>query len=386
MHRSADVVIIGAGIIGASIAWHLASRGCGTILIVDSGQAAGSGSTSRATGGFRAQFASAVNIRMSLLSREKLLRFADEVGEDPGYAPHGYLWVAHNEPALQGLRHAQRLQRDLGLTEARMLSPTEVMEINPAVGPNGISGGAFCPTDGFIRPMKMLEGYLSDAGRRGVELAVGEAVRELKLDERHRVRRVVTSRGEIDAGIVVNAAGAWASRIAGLAGVELPVTPMRRSVAITLPTSRLSDEMPMTIFTSDGFHLRVRDGRVLLLLPEVAREDPFDSSIDEAWIRTVLRIAQERVPTISGLTIDRENCWSGLYEMSPDHHAIVGPAPGVENFYLANGSSGHGVMHAPAMGQVVSELILDGRCSIDVTGLRPERFAEGRLNDASSLL
>lgn len=384
--QSADIVIIGAGIIGASIAWHLASRGRGKIIVVDRGAVPGTGSTSRATGGFRAQFDSAVNIRLSLLSRDKLLRFRDEVGADPGYAPYGYLWIAHDDRTLAELRRAQELQHQLGLTEARMISSTEVREINPAVGPLDTPGGAFCPSDGFIRAMNMLEGYLAGAKRKGVEVTFGEDVLALKLDSRRRVTTVITSKRKIAAGVVVNAAGAWAAPIARMAGVDLPIAPSRRSVALTAPTNLLPERMPMTIFTSDGFHLRVRDGRVLLLLPESAREDPFDESIDAAWLERVMHVAKERVPSIARVAIDRSLCWSGLYEMSPDHHAITGPAPGVENFYLANGSSGHGVMHAPALGQVLSEMICDGRASIDVRALRPERFAEGDPNDTSSPL
>lgn len=384
--RSADVVIIGAGIIGASIAWHLACRDSGKVIVVDRGLAPGSGSTSRATGGFRAQFDSAVNIRLSLLSRDKLLRFTDEVGADPGYAPCGYLWVAHDDRALAELRRAQRVQHELGLTEARMLDATEMHEINPAIGRPEISGGAFCPSDGFIRPMSMLEGYLADAGRRGVEVGLGEEVLALRIDSRHRVTTVVTSAGEIQAGVVVNAAGAWAAPIARMAGVDLPIAPSRRSVAITAPTNLLPEQMPMTIFTADGFHLRVRDGRVLLLLPELASRNPLDETIDDAWLDRVTHVAKERMPSLAGAAIERSLCWSGLYEMSPDHHAIVGRAPGVENFYLANGSSGHGVMHAPALGQILSEMICDGRTSVDVCALRPERFDEGDANDFSSLL
>jgi sarcosine oxidase, subunit beta len=383
--RTADVAVIGGGIIGASIAWHLASRGCTNIVIVDGGVARGSGSTSKATGGFRAQFASAVNIRLSLLSRQKLLQFEEDTRTDPGFEQRGYLWVAGDERSLAALREAQRLQHELGLTEARMLSTAEVLDVNPAVDPLGVAGGAFCPSDGYIRPMQMLEGYLSDACRRGVEVRFNERVVGLERDE-ESVRTIVTSRGAIDAGVVVNAAGAWAGSIAGMAGVGLPVTPLRRSVAVTAPTALLPPDMPMTIFTADGFHLRPRDGRVLLLLPEIPRDDPFDDSRDESWLAGVAEIARRRIPALSGVPIDRDLCWSGLYEMSPDHHAIVGRAPQTSNFYLANGSSGHGVMHAPALGQILSEMILDGKASIDVEALRPERFAEGRPNQVSGLL
>jgi sarcosine oxidase subunit beta len=186
--------------------------------------------------------------------------------------------------------------------------------------------------------------------------------------------------GEVSAGVLVNAAGAWAAAVARAAGVEIPLQPLRRQVAVTHPFDLLPEEMPMTIFAGDGFHLRVRDGRVLLLWPDRPPEgaDPFDVSFDEGWLRKVVRRAHACVPCLRGAEIDRGACWAGLYEMTPDRHALLGRAPGTENLYLVNGSSGHGVMHSPALGQLLSEVILDGAAhTLDARPLRPTRFAEG---------
>ncbi|HJR49650.1 MAG TPA: FAD-binding oxidoreductase, partial [Gemmatimonadales bacterium] len=180
----------------------------------------------------------------------------------------------------------------------------------------------------------------------------------------------------------------WAAGVAALARVELPVTPLRRQAAATEPCALLPEAMPMTIFAGDGFHLRVRDGRVLLLRPTpgVAGR-PFDDSVDPEWVREVTASAHRRVPILRRATIDEGACWAGLYEMSPDKHAILGRASGCENLFLANGSSGHGVMHAPALGQLLAEIISDGAAtSMDVTPLRPSRFAEGAPNPVSGLL
>jgi sarcosine oxidase subunit beta len=178
---------------------------------------------------------------------------------------------------------------------------------------------------------------------------------------------------------VVNAAGAWAADIGRAAGVPLPIAPLRRQVALTEPTDLLPEEMPMTIFLEDGFHLRVRDGRVLLLWPTPGVPGrPLEYGVEDGWIDEVFAKGKGRVPVVGRMRLDRAGCWGGLYEMSPDHHAILGAAPGCPNLYLLNGSSGHGVMHAPALGMLLAEIVAEGRAqSLDVTPLRPERFDGG---------
>ncbi|MDQ3805396.1 MAG: FAD-binding oxidoreductase [Acidobacteriota bacterium] len=386
--RTAEVVIIGAGVVGASVAHHLAARGCRDVVVLDRGAGPGEGSTGRATGGFRAQFATAVNVRLSLLSREKLLRFEAETGVDPGFRRCGYLFLARGEAELAALHAAQAVQREQGLREARRVGPEEARELNPAVAAGGLAGGVFCPSDGFIRPLEILRGYAEAAARAGVRVEWGAEVVGFKRGRRGEVVSVLTKSEEIAAAHVVNAAGAWAARVARQAGVELPVRPLRRQVAVTGPFDLLPEEMPMTIFVEDGFHLRVRDGRVLLLWPDEPRAaDPFDTTVEDGWLAEVVAKAHARVPCLRRAVIDRASCWAGLYEMSPDKHAVVGRAPAVENFYLANGSSGHGVMHAPALGQLLSEIILDGGAkALDVSALRPTRFAEGEPNAAPEFL
>jgi sarcosine oxidase, subunit beta len=385
--RTAEIAILGAGVMGASLAWHLVSRGCRDVLLLDRHPAPGGGSTGRATGGFRAQFATEVNVRLSLLSREKLRRFPEELGADPGYRPCGYLFLAGDEEQLAVLRSLQPLQRRLGLDEVREVTPEEARRINPAVEIDGIPGGSFCPTDGFIRPLAILDGYLEAARRLGARVSFGETVTGLETRE-GRIARVLTDQGAVAARQVVNAAGAWAAPVARLAGVEVPVRPERRQVALTEPFGALPEDMPLTIFLENGFHLRVRDGRVLLLHPvEEPHPNPFDATFDERWLDGVVARAHAHVPCLANARIDRAGCWAGLYETSPDKHALLGLAPGFENFWLIDGSSGHGVMHSPALGQLLAEMILDGRAqTMDVHPLRPSRFLEGEPNSEVSLL
>lgn len=375
-----EVVIVGGGVMGASAAWHLASRGCTDVVVLDRSPAPGQGSTGKATGGFRTQFATEVNIRLSLLSREKLLRFSEEIGVDSGYRPYGYLFLANEEAQMEALRSIRPLQHGLGVP-VEEIGPEDVRRLNPAVSAEGIVGGSFCPIDGFIRPLDILNGYVEAAKRLGVRFEYGAEVTGFAVAKRlpGRVTAVQTANGPVAADHVLNAAGAWAGELGRLAGIDIPVTPLRRQVAPTVPTSVLPEEMPMTIFLETGFHLRVRDGRVLLLWPQPSSsDDPFDAGFDEGWLSGLLEKAHRRLPCLRDVPVDREGCWAGLYEMSPDQHAVLGRAPRLENLWLINGSSGHGVMHSPALGQLVAEMILDDEAkAIDVRVLRPERFAEG---------
>jgi sarcosine oxidase, subunit beta len=385
---TASVAVIGGGVMGASVAYHLALRGWRDVVILDRGEGPGAGSTGRATGGFRAQYSTATNVRLSLLAREKLCRFEAETGVDPGYLRCGYLWIGADEREVAELRAGQRVQHAEGLREAVALGPEDVLRVNPALAPEGIAGGVFCPTDGFIRPLHILKGYLAAGARLGVHALWDTPAIGFTLREDGTVSAVLTPRGRISVAAAVNAAGPWAAGVADWAQVELPVTPLRRQAAATVPCGLLPERMPMTIFAGDGFHLRVRDGRVLLLRPAPGVEGkPFDDSVDPIWVREVTATAHQRVPVLREAAIDPAACWAGLYEMSPDKHAILGRAPGCDNLYLVNGSSGHGVMHAPALGQLLAEIICDGvATSLDVTALRPTRFAEEAPNPDSGLL
>jgi sarcosine oxidase subunit beta len=350
-----DILILGGGVIGSSIAWHLASRGVRNIVVLDRAPELGGGSTAKATGGFRAQFDNETEIQLSLRSREKLCNFEDEIGIDSGYRPHGYLFLACNDAELATLRDAQRIQHACGVHEARIVSADEARALSAAIGDESVVGGAFCPTDGFIRPMNILRGYADAAQYLGVHY---------EFDTEHlgwvtdgdRVLAARTSRGDREAGAFINAMGAWSGA---------PVTPVRRNVAATVPTDILDSGMPMTIWSGDWYHLRVRDGRVLLLWPDDPPAEP--------WLEEVLRKTNARVPILREVPI--EETWTGMYEMSPDGKAIVGRSPSHANLWLATGCSGHGVMHSPAIGELMAELLVDGKASMNIDALNPARFA-----------
>lgn len=372
-----DAVVIGAGVIGASCAVHLARAGL-RVTVVDRGGAPGAGSTARATGGFRAQYATAINVRLSLLARPRLHSFRDDTGVDPGFRPVGYLWLASSAAALDELRAAHQVQRREGLSDAVLLAPTDVPAINRFIALDGVIGAAWCPSDGVMRPLEILRGYLTTAERLGVTVRWDEPAVAIDRDPAGRIAAVTTPRGRYPASLVVNAGGPWAGSVARLAGVDLPVVPLRRQVAITEPTAALPASFPMTIW-DDGFHLRVRDDRVLLLQPTPGDpDDPWSDRVEPAWLDAIAAATPVRVPALRGVALDRPRAWAGFYEMSPDHHAILGWAPGCPNLILVNGSSGHGVMHAPALGLLAAEIAAHGAArSLDVHALRPSRFAEG---------
>ncbi len=330
-----NIAIRGAGVVGASVAYHLARKGC-DVTVYERAADFGAGSTAKATGGYRAQFDTEINVRLSLLSRAKLLRFEEETGVDPGYDPRGYLFLACSDEEMRALREAQEVQHACGLSEARMIGAAEAREINWKIGDETIVGGAFCPTDGFIKPMSILRGYASAAQRLGAKF-------------------VFDFDGKPNAEVIVNARGAWCGA---------PVTAVRRNVVATVATDVLDASMPMTIWAGDWYHLRVRDGRVLLLWPD----DPVID--DEEWLSRVAEMTRARMPCLNGVALGER--WSGFYEMSPDGHALLGQVSA--NRFVATGSSGHGVMHAPALGQLLAEMIVDGRASIDVSALDPLRF------------
>jgi sarcosine oxidase subunit beta len=211
----------------------------------------------------------------------------------------GYLWLAGSAAELEVLRAGRSVQHAEGLTEATEVSPADIARINPAIRLDGVAGGAFCPTDGFIRPLRILEGYLAAAARLGVRQVWSADVRGLRRDGAGRIVEIETASGRLAVGAVVNAAGPWAASVAELAGVRLPVTPLRRQIATTTPCDLLPADMPMTIWAGDGFHLRVRDGRVLLLWPTPGLPDrPFDASVDSEWVDAVVAMAHARVPVL----------------------------------------------------------------------------------------
>jgi sarcosine oxidase, subunit beta len=391
MSETSDVVIIGGGIIGSSVAYHLALAGCASVVVVERGSRQGLGSTGRATGGVRAQFSTHINIQMSLYSIEFLSRFEEATGRDSGYKPYGYLFVATDERQLHYLKETCQRQRAAGLNNVEIVSPTDISYLVPQLRTSDLAGGSFCQADGLVEPLSIMRGFMERACERGVRLWLDTEVIGIEV-EGGCVCGVLTTRGRISTRAVVNASGAWAASVARLAGVEIPVAPLRRQLVATRSFAGLPEQMPMVIDMTDGFHFR-RDPQagavpgVLMAWPDPFETPGFKMEFDQRFIGKVLKRAIRRAPCLAHAVVEESRCRAGLYEMTPDHHAIIGEAPNVRGLFLANGFSGHGVMHSPATGRLISELILDGEARLfDVTPLSAERFAEGRLLEETSVL
>lgn len=383
---SAEVVIVGGGIVGASIAYHLTAAGCKNVLMVERESHQGKGSTGKSMGGVRAQFATPVNIRMSLYSIPFYAGFEDELGHPCGYRPQGYLFLATSEPHLRYLRTNQALQKNLGLKDAHMVGPSDVHRMFPQLRADDVLGGSFCSTDGFVDPHSAMTGFTSWALEHGAQIWRGTEVIAIKL-EAGRVAAVETTRGEVATRLVVNAAGAWAADVARLVGIDLPVKPLRRMLVPTEPFDEFPHSAPMIIDMSNGFHFRPEGLGFLLAWNDPEETPGFKTNFEPAFVEKILVHAANRVPCFENVAVNPKRAWAGLYEMTPDHHAILGPVPAVEGFFLANGFSGHGVMHAPATGKVVADLILRGATDlIDPAILALERFQTGKLLHETAVL
>lgn len=391
MPETADVVVIGGGIVGASVAYHLAQSGCTNVLILEREAAQGLGSTGRATGGVRAQFSTSINIQMSRYSIDFIAHFAEITGHSSGYDPAGYLFVATDERQLESLKANRERQITEGVTNVEMVSTDDIARMMPQLWVDDIVGGSFCQTDGFVTPLKIMKGFTERACERGVRLWLETKVTGLRV-ESGCVVGVETTRGYVSTRVVVNATGAWAAEVARLAGVEIPVVPLRRQLVSTKPIAALPARFPMVIDLSDGFHFRPDSlsgmpSGVLLAWPDEAQTPGFKTEFELEFAGKILPRAVRRVPCLAEAELELSRCRAGLYEVTPDHHAIIGEAPGVRGLFLANGFSGHGVMHSPATGRVTAELILDGEARLlDVSSLSAERFTSGQLLEETSVI
>lgn len=386
MH-TADVVIVGGGIVGSSIAWHLTHAGCKNVLVIERETSQGKGSTGKSMGGVRAQFSTPVNIQMSLYSIPFYAKFEEVVGHPADYRPQGYLFLGTKPSHLNYLRDNFERQKKLGLKTARLIPADEIRAMLPQLRSDDVIGGSFCSTDGFVDPYSVMNGFMASAVEHGATLWKKTEVTGIHRD-RDGAFTIDTSRGPVSTRKIINAAGAWAAQIAKFAGIDLPVEPLRRMLVPSEPFDDFPHSSPMVIDMSNGFHFRP-EGRGFLLAWNDPEETPgYKTDFEPSFIEKILIHAANRVPAFENLPINPKRAWAGLYEMTPDHHCILGPVAAVPGFFLANGFSGHGVMHSPATGKILADLILKGKTDVvdDVSVLGVERFAKGELLHETAVL
>ena len=384
--EAADVVIIGGGIVGSSIAWHLTEAGCRSVLVLERETHQGKGSTGKSMGGVRAQFSTAVNIQMSLYSIPFYASFEERLGHPSGYRPQGYLFLATSDAHLKYLRTNYELQVKMGLKDVRLLAAEEIAALFPQLRSDDIVGGSFCSSDGFVDPYSAMVGFMARAAEQGARLLRDTEVTAIQCDARG-IAGVESSRGPVATRIVVNAAGPWAAQVAKLADVELPVEPLRRMLVPTEPFADFPHSAPMIIDMSNGFHFRPEALGFLLAWNDPQETPGFKTEFDPAFVEKILTLAANRVPCFENVAVNPKRAWAGLYEMTPDHHPVLGPAAAVPGFFLANGFSGHGVMHAPSTGKILADLILSGKTGlVDARLFSLERFAQGHLLEETAVL
>lgn len=373
--KTADILIIGGGVMGASAAYHLAKRGVKDILLLEKESHFGTGATGRCAGGVRYQFSTEINVTLSIHSLPMIENFKEEIGQDPGYHKYGYLLVATNENEVKEFRLNVAMQNRLGV-QTELLSGDEVRRRLPLMRFDDALAGTFHHKDGTADPNSIVMGYINASQKMGVRALTGVEVIGVTVSG-GEVRSVKTNLGEIEARVVLNAAGPWSGLIAAMAGINVPLIPLRRQMFTTNPLKEVPENFPFVIDFAKSLYFH-REGEGLLVGMSNPDEKPgYDQSVDENFELVNLEAAIGRMPLLEKAS--RASHWAGLYEMTPDAHPIYG-ATDVKGFFLCTGFSGHGFMHGPISGKLLSEYILDGKySSVDVSMLDLKRFEEGRL-------
>ncbi|MBI1987413.1 MAG: FAD-binding oxidoreductase [Nitrospinae bacterium] len=379
--ETAEAVIIGGGVVGASIAYHMAKKGCSQVVLLEKNPMLGMESTGACVGGIRYQFSTEINVRLSLLSRPRFLQFEEELGCDIGYRQHGYLFLATTPQKLEDLKDQVSLQRGLGVP-TELLSRSEISERVPMADLRDVLGGAYCPWDGSADPYQVTQGYAQGAKRLGAKIFTDREATGILLHH-GAVQGVLTPRGRIATPIVVDVAGPFGALVGELAGIKLPMAPFRRQVFLAQPPEEYPPGLPLVVDTQTEFYFK-QEKEGFLLCRNLHEPSSFNKTLDWSSLDAVVEEALRWLPSFQEAQII--GGWAGLRSLTPDHHAILGAIPAVTGFFCAIGFSGHGFMHSPATGQLVAELILEGRASsVDISPLDCRRFEMSRLSQETQV-
>ncbi len=359
---------------GCALAYQLAKRKVDVLLLER--ETLGSQSTGKCAGGVRQQFSTEANVKVQRLSVKLLEAFEEETGHPADFRQIGYLFVFTQPQQVEDFRHNMDMWHRVGLTEARWVDPAEAAKMVPVLNVEDVLGCTFCPTDGIASPADVTSGYAIAARRLGARLKEGVEVTGIDLAA-GRVQGVRTSAGEIATRMVVNCAGAWAASIGRMVGLEIPVLPYRRHIAVTGTFPTVPRTTPMTVDFRTSLYFHPEGDGVLIGMSDRSEPPGFVTDVNWEFLEKMFEQAARRAPALAGAGV--KTAWAGLYESTPDHQAILGPIGEVEGFWCAAGFSGHGFMQGPAAALLVSQLLLDHKSEIDIAPFAFERFARGAL-------
>ena len=372
---TADIVIIGGGVMGASAAYHLAKRGMKNIVLLEKEEFFGTGATGRCAGGVRYQFSTEINVKLSIESLPMIERFKDEIGQDVNYRKCGYLLIATDKKDATTFKHNVELQNHLGV-QTQLLNGDEVRARLPLMKFEDAIAGTFNQKDGIVDPNSVVAGYVSAAQKMGVK-AINRAEVIGICVSKNEIEAVETTQGVIQTRMILNTAGPWAGQIGKMAGVQIPIVPIRRQMFTTDPLKEVPEDFPFVIDFAQSLYFHRESEGLLIGMSNQAEKPGFDQNIDEEFEFVNLEAAIARMPLLERAS--RASHWAGLYEVTPDAHPIFGGRK-LKGFTICAGFSGHGFMHGPVAGKLMSEYILDGKFStLDVSMLDLARFEEGRL-------
>ncbi|WP_255499531.1 MULTISPECIES: FAD-binding oxidoreductase [Aeromicrobium] len=366
----ADVVVVGGGVMGLSTAFHLAAAGVERVVLVER-DALGAGSTCKAAGGVRSLFSDEINIRLGQRGLETFERFGADFDQEIDLHQVGYLLLAQDTATMEAFERNAELMTALGL-QARLVDVAEAARLSPLISTEGLVGGLLSPRDGHCTPESVVQGYARAARRAGATVHTGTRVTGIEVED-GAVTAVQTSRGTITTDTVVCAAGAWSREVGTWVGEDLPIEPLRRQIVVTEPVPEARADTPFTIDFATGFYFHAEGPGLLMGAPESTDSWSFDVSRDPAWLDDLATCMQRRVPSLADVGI--RTGWAGLYEMTPDHNAVIGRSETVDGFLYAAGFSGHGFLMGPAVGEVMRDLYLGKRPFVDVAPLHASRFA-----------
>jgi sarcosine oxidase subunit beta len=372
--ESADVVIAGGGIMGCALAYQLAKRKVDVLLLER--ETLGSQSTGKCAGGVRQQFSIEANVRLQRLSVRLLEAFENDTGHPADFRQIGYLFLFTQPQQVEDFRHNMDMWRRVGLTEARWVDPAEAAKMVPILNVDDVLGCTFCPTDGIASPADVTSGYVAAARRLGARLKEGVEVTGIDVVS-GRVQGVRTSAGDIATRMVFNCAGPWAASIGRLAGLEIPVVPYRRHIAVTGPFPAVPRTTPMTVDFHTSLYFHPEGDGVLIGMSDRNEPPGFVTDVNSEFLEKMFEQAARRAPALAGAGM--KTAWAGLYESTPDHQAILGPVSELDGFWCAAGFSGHGFMQAPAAALLLAQLLIDHQSEIDISPFAIERFARGAL-------